>query len=145
MTPFIKRDHLAYFALSVFWRASVHGWKKITPIDLGTYEELFRAYLNGEASFPENVSLQVVVCTDTASQNMFFTPSPLQGFRQPYRAYSFQARGIVFTANVGKLLSQPKKNLCCLTSPKKWIVACDWEPKTIESYRQIVTANQSLT
>jgi len=28
-TPHIKRDELAYFALSVFWRASVHEWPAI--------------------------------------------------------------------------------------------------------------------
>lgn len=51
-TPDIDRDKLAYFALSVLWRASVHIWEqesgKPVSIDLGKkYNEQVRRYLLG--------------------------------------------------------------------------------------------------
>jgi len=52
----IDVDNLAYFALSMFWRASVHVWKTLNgqPISmpLRSYEEPIRKYLNGETGFP---------------------------------------------------------------------------------------------
>ena len=74
-TPDIDRDALAYFALSIFWRASIHVWdrkKKDPIIDLGPYNEGVRKYLLGETSFPDNVSLFMVVCDDPESQDVFY-------------------------------------------------------------------------
>jgi len=143
-TPFIKRDHLAYFGLSVFWRASAHKWRGITPIDLGKYEEVLRTYLLGGAPFPANIAVQLIVCTDNASQATFFPPAPSLRTRESFRAYSFQARGIVFILNVGKLLPNPLRDLCFMTGPQKWIVACDWEPKTIEAFRELGLGDRPL-
>ena len=56
-TPDIDREKLGYFALSVFWRASVHIWRErgeepIT-LDLGkVYNKSFRQYLLGQTGFP---------------------------------------------------------------------------------------------
>jgi hypothetical protein len=51
-TPHIDRDKLTYFALSVFWRASVHTWEgpdgDRVGIGLGArYDEELRQYLLG--------------------------------------------------------------------------------------------------
>jgi hypothetical protein len=48
----IDTDRLAYFALSMFWRASAHIWKtlngQIISTPLRPWEEPIRKYLNGE-------------------------------------------------------------------------------------------------
>jgi hypothetical protein len=67
----IDTDKLAYFALSIVWRGSVHDWKTIegqtTGVPLGPYEERIRQYLAGEAWFPADVLVAVHVCTDLGS------------------------------------------------------------------------------
>jgi eukaryotic-like serine/threonine-protein kinase len=59
--PSIDREKLGYYALSVFWRASVHLWKEpglnAELIDLGAYDEPLRKYLLGQTGFPANVVL----------------------------------------------------------------------------------------
>ena len=71
-TPQIDRAKLAYFALSIFWRASIHTWNQEsgekTRIDLGKrYDEEIRRYLLGETVIPRNAKLLVAVCTDQES------------------------------------------------------------------------------
>ena len=52
----VDRQKLAYFAMSVFWRAAVHLWhrpeQKEPMMRLGVYEEPIRKYLMEEAPFP---------------------------------------------------------------------------------------------
>ncbi|HWO34768.1 MAG TPA: hypothetical protein VNO32_38745 [Candidatus Acidoferrum sp.] len=78
-TPTIARAKIAYFALSVFWRASVHTWVQAngerTHIELGTkYNDQIRRYLLDETAVPRNTSLQVFACSDRVNQKTFFTP-----------------------------------------------------------------------
>src|SRR5207342_2250884 len=67
----IDVEKLAYFALSVFWRASVYRWR--APHGgtvwncLGTYEEPIRHYLLGAAGFPADAIVMVQACTDHGS------------------------------------------------------------------------------
>jgi hypothetical protein len=77
-TPAIDRAKIAYFALIVFWRASVHTWVQAngerTHIELGTkYSDQIRSYLLDDTAVPRNASLQVVACSDLVNQNTFFT------------------------------------------------------------------------
>ena len=73
--PGVNRDKLGYFALSVFWRAAVHRWERLTEepisIDLGPYQEELRKYLYGEASFPANVVL-LSSCVRMLCRKIFF-------------------------------------------------------------------------
>lgn len=55
-------EKLAYFAISVFWRASVHDWplgnQRVRRIDISpAYKEQLRQYLLGEAAFPKQAVL----------------------------------------------------------------------------------------
>ena len=74
----IDTEKLAYFALSVLWRASVCEWRtsKVTShrITLGSHEEILRQYLHGEAGYPTDVCVMAVACTDIYSRT-FYMPS----------------------------------------------------------------------
>ncbi|PYR95640.1 MAG: hypothetical protein DMF84_00180, partial [Acidobacteria bacterium] len=52
----IDAARLAYFGVSVFWRASVHDWvlmrRRPKRLELGPYEEPLRLFLMGLAGFP---------------------------------------------------------------------------------------------
>ena len=101
-TPNIKRDELAYFALSVFWRASVQTWPSLTEggkpikIDLGeTNNEALRRYLMKDSGAPTNLSMFFVACTDKASQGSFHMPN--LGRKENFVwNYSFMACGYLF-------------------------------------------------
>ncbi len=69
----ISPEKLAYFALSLGWRGSVHGWSlpdggRTTPLDLKEFAEPVRKFLLGDAPFPEHVYLSVTVCADDPSR-----------------------------------------------------------------------------
>ena len=58
----IDTEWLAYFALSLVWRAAVHDWafpdgSKSTRLVLGSYEEQIRGYLLGDSPFPAHALL----------------------------------------------------------------------------------------
>ncbi len=113
-TPNIDRAMIAYFAISVFWRASVHTWVQAngeeTRIDLGEkYNQEIRKYLLGETLVPRNASLQVVVCTDELNQKTFFTPRENQKTRD--RSMVFLARGMIFLLRMSNALTGYQKRL----------------------------------
>src|SRR5208337_1353105 len=70
----IGTEPLAYYALSVLWKGSVHAWTTIkgqkSSVDLGKYQEPIRRYLLGEAGFPDGVYVNITVCIDPGSQGM---------------------------------------------------------------------------
>jgi len=117
--------------LSVFWRASVHTWERNSEepisIDLGPYEEDLRQYLLGQTSFPANVVLHVVVCSDALSQDMFYAPS--RGRKKEDTTYTFQARGLNFLMTVGKRIPHLIRQSCSVTGPDQWITLRSCEDK----------------
>jgi hypothetical protein len=131
--PNVDREKLGYFALSVFWRASVHVWRKPEPastsIDLGPYEDALRRYLLGQTHFPANVVLFFIVCTDTASLDSFHVPS--RGRKKQDTTYTFQTRGINFFMTVGKQIPESMRKNCSVTSLDKWIFSRSCEEKLI--------------
>jgi hypothetical protein len=141
-TPSIDRDQLGYFALSVFWRASVHIWRergeKPLMIDLGEhYNEALRQYLLGQAGFPPNVVLLVIACTDALSRDSFYTPS--MGRKGTDRTYSFMAKGINFLMIVGKQMQAPEiKGLCAVTGQRRMILSRSCEAKVTEAFRRLM-------
>jgi len=98
-TPAIDREKIAYFALSIFWRASVHTWtqengEKIS-IELGKkYNDEIRRYLLGETAIPRHANLLVAVCTDEESQKTFFAPEENQKVKD--RSFGVMVRGLFF-------------------------------------------------
>ena len=127
-TPNIDRDRLAYFAMSVFWRASVHKWKmangETTSIRLGKkYDEETRQYLLGDISIPRNTSLIVSVCTDKTSQRSFFAPS--ENGKTKDRSVGFGARGIMFFLRMTNTPFRFQLRLSMVNNPDSIITTYD--------------------
>jgi hypothetical protein len=135
-TPTVDRDALGYFAMSVFWRAAAHDWSKPghphPTIRFGPYQEKIRRYLLGEAPFPEDMMLMLVVCTDTLSQNTWFFPSK-NARKTAHTAHSFQVRGLNFLLNAGKQMPDGMKSLCFVSGIDRWILKRSCEEKVIEA------------
>jgi len=140
-TPSIDRDKLGYFALSVFWRASVHIWhrpeKKEPPIRLGALEEPIRRYLLGLRSFPDDVVvLLLFVCTDLFSQNVFYEPS--KGNELDDTTWTFQVRGLNFflSAKAGK--PSGLADACMVTGQKRMITTRSCQEKVLGAALELV-------
>jgi hypothetical protein len=142
----IDKEKLAYFALSVFWRASVHIWHhdKSTPlIQLGKYEEQIRTYLLRTSPFPASVALLLFVCTDPYSQNTFYEPS--LGMSNPM-GWSFQARGLNFYLNEadGAPLPLDATKACLIKGTKDMVVSLSCAEKVLGAAARLINiANQN--
>jgi hypothetical protein len=75
----ISPEKFVYFALSLIWRASASDWQlpngvSFTAVDLRDYLEPIRLYLVGQATFPDDVSVMITVCSDDKSQEFWSPP-----------------------------------------------------------------------
>jgi hypothetical protein len=127
-TPTVDRAKIAYFALSIFWRASIHRWQQESgekvSIELGKkYNEEIRRYLLGETSLPRNGSLLVAVCTDEVSQKTFFTPQENEKVRD--HSVGFAARGLFFMFRITKTPAPWEARLSMINNPYEWISVWD--------------------
>jgi hypothetical protein len=117
----IDSEKLAYFALSILWRAAVHQWTilnhKSRLLNLGHYEERIRKYLLGKSAFPSGVAVIVTVCTDRPSQETFFVPSRMNDKAIP--TFSFLILGIHFTIVLSDKMPDQMKQICCVNSDRK--------------------------
>jgi hypothetical protein len=62
--PEMEVGKIIHFALGLFWKASVHSWKKDSTeprIELGPYSEAIRRWLLNECGFPMSLYLIVIV------------------------------------------------------------------------------------
>lgn len=143
-TPQIKRDDLAYFALSVFWRAAIHSWpdangtgrKDILSLG-GENTEGLRRFLMGEGPMPSTMVLFFVVLTDRLSQASFYTPN-LSHKRDFRWFYGFSACGFMFQLTVGKNLDYQNTAICFVRSPERWIWVRDGEAKTLQAFGSLL-------
>jgi hypothetical protein len=142
----IRTATLAYFALSILWRAAVHSWHlpdgsgATSRIDLGENEEPIRRYLLGSASFPNDVVVVLTVCTDWVSRNIVTTPSHVSA--SPYNKYYLQTQGLYFAIMTGSSLPPDIRQLCCASSYNKWIFAANREEQSTNILESLVPTSK---
>lgn len=110
--PEIDVAALTYFTASIFWRGSIHPWDRggIVPVPLGPYAEPMRQYLNGEAEFPENVSLLIAVREGEEISRL--TASPFGEKQDGVWVYRFPMPGLALAMAVGRALTPSHRNYC---------------------------------
>jgi hypothetical protein len=136
----VDTDKLAYFGLSILWRAGVHTWntafgEKSNRMDLGDFEEPIRRFLQGAGSFPADVAVLVTVCSDRNSQRYFYMPQRVTNI-PGIVAYSFLTLGIHFMIYTMNNLAPGFLGACCASSDKRLIWMRDCGPKTLEAWVQ---------
>jgi hypothetical protein len=141
----VEVNQLAYFAASVFWRASVYRPKfKATEgrVNLGRqYEEAFRKYLLGLADFPTDTALIVSVSPlPTPWTNIAWMPSG-EKFRNGY-LWRFVIPGIIFDLFVGKMLEEPVRKMCMVRSSVNFIFMTDKTDKRMCHAVMMLAAKQ---
>lgn len=135
----IDSEKLAYFALSVLWRASARTWVLLgqasSPINLGEYEEPIREYLLGHKGFPVGVIVNATVCTDPGSQNISFVPSSVDN--PPYTTFSLLTRGLYFRILMGSNAVADLGQVCCVTGTRKPIFMASAEEKVMYAFGEL--------
>jgi hypothetical protein len=107
---------LAYFAVSVFWRAGVFQWTLLEQahrLSLGPYEEALRLYLLDEAPFPERAALHVLVSPAQNHRDGILFPSTYRA--QPYHCHGFSIPGILFAISLGHV-SRAEREECAISN-----------------------------
>jgi hypothetical protein len=136
----VDMDKLAYFALSVFWRAGAHKWKsKYTvkynySIDLKDYLEPIRRFLLG-GSRPENVSVMITVAIDLHSRHSVYAPTRTQGV--PLVGFGFLTCGIHFTLFMQKPIPPNYQRFCSVRSSGRPIFWRDLSAQTLHSVERL--------
>ena len=113
----IDIDKLAYFAVSVLWRASVHHWgirdKRLSSLG-EKFEPLAREYLLGHIGLPEEFAVLVkVALTGSDYVNAMYTPS-LATKTRGYHHHSFVIPGIQFDVLVGTNIQAADRAQGCI-------------------------------
>jgi hypothetical protein len=116
-------DSLAYFGLSVFWRAAVCDWqaadRKYNAIHLGPFQEDLRKYLSGVAPFPDTAILMVVLSTLGKPPIMFSFPTTTRSQGDSFHV--FQLPGVTFSLQVSRHLPAEAVFLCVARSEQNLI------------------------
>ena len=132
----IDTEKLAYFGLSVLWRASVAKWwissTETTTIDLGEHQEPLRRFLLEETGFPHDVLVCAIVCTDFDSQGCFYPPCAVP--QNPFRAYSLLTLGVSFRFFLGTNVPPEFRTFCCVHSSEKRITIANCKESSHHSF-----------
>ena len=113
--PEIDRQKLINFGLGIFFKAAVHSWRggETKPwIDLGSHTEELRKYLVGEADFPKNMALVLMV--DPEITRHIGIHQPLRGSNPDFMNFHFYVPGIFFHLCLGENIVEQKA--LCLVS-----------------------------
>jgi hypothetical protein len=116
-------DTLVYFSASVFWRASVAWWRmwnRLFSLDLcPKYQEEFRRYLLGDASFPQTAAAWISVTKKKNPELVFIGPH--RHNKRAYHQYEMQMFGIRWSLFVGGQIEPLARRMCTLRSPERFI------------------------
>jgi hypothetical protein len=134
-------EKIAYFGLSLLWRAAVHTWTmvdgKTTSVALeDTYKEDLRRYLLGETGFPRNCFVVVTVATDWVSQNACFVPNRIT--EVPVAAFGLMTKGLYFRILFGEGVPKEMQQICCVNGKGKLLFTRDCEDGLIETWRRLM-------
>jgi len=135
----IDTERLAYYALSILWKGSVHKWTTLkgqkSSVDLGAHQEPIRRYLIGDAGFPNCIYVVVTACTDIGAQGMVFAPSLMA--QTMYPMHSLLVRGIWFHIAMTDKPTPGLDGVCCVRSAKKVIHKADCTEPFLQSARHV--------
>lgn len=134
--PAIDVAKLTHFAMGIFWKASIHTWKKQPSdprIKLGPYSEAIRRYLRGETGFPDRMVLAVDVGDPTNGMILF--TDPVTG-AEKHSHFSY-VPGVLFTLMVGgTATAEELKARCFATNVHHPIVVSENLTGLLESHLQ---------
>jgi hypothetical protein len=121
----IDVEQLVYFALSIFWRASVHQWlepdsgRPIETIALGDYEEPIRKFLAEGSPWHANVAVLVSVWPYPNPPLLLHTP--VATIKYGFTSFMFSIPGLTFTLAAGAGIPANLRRICSYSSPERFL------------------------
>jgi hypothetical protein len=145
----IDVSQLVYFALSIFWRASVHRWHEpgteriIETISLGEYEEPIRQFLVDGGPWPSDTVVLISVWPHANPPLAFHTPVGAQ--KAGFNDFLFSIPGLTFNLAVGAGIPDNLRRICSFSSPERMIFAStDQAGHVLESYAAKVSKSRPM-
>jgi hypothetical protein len=137
----LETDKMAYFALSILWRASVRKWDTVrgqnTSVVLDEpFKEDLRMYLLRETGFPKDVVVIATVATDFGSQESCFVPNRIR--ENPMIAYGLMTKGLYFRILFGSDLPDGIRDMCCASGKWKLLFKRDCQDNLFEAYGKLM-------
>jgi hypothetical protein len=122
LIPEINAAAITHFAIGIFWKASVYGWNTdgSIPVNLGGYGDQFRRFLIGEAEFPKDAVLAVLVREGGPIDRLTHTPAGSVG--PDISTYQFPIPGFSFVLTIGKKISERISQYCFIRGVGRPIV-----------------------
>jgi hypothetical protein len=122
LIPEINAAAITHFAIGTFWKASVYGWNTdgSIPVNLGGYGDRFRHFLLGEAKFPTDAVLAVLVREGGPIDRLTHTPAGSVG--PEISTYQFPIPGFSFVLTIGKNISERISRYCFVRGAGRPIV-----------------------
>jgi hypothetical protein len=123
----INADQLAYFAASMFWRASCHDWGYERRSVLGkVYEEEFRRFLLGAGPWPLKAWL-TIGCVPKRHDGFCktFGLPKLDIETRGYGSHRLRFMGIMFLLSIGNSVPEEARTYCVQHTPNKFVVMGD--------------------
>jgi hypothetical protein len=135
----IDTEKFAYFAIGMLWKAGVKEWRTIagqtTSVEVPTHMETMRRYLLGQASFPDDITVVLTACLDTASQYQTFSPrSNSDGLGNKFQ---LSVLGIYFWIQLGVPPGSKMRSICCVHSREKRIHVESCNQYSLEAFSSI--------
>jgi hypothetical protein len=140
----LDMDKLAYFGLSVFWRAGAHAWpSKLTvdptySIDVGPWLDPIGGFLQG-GTWPIGLSLMVTAAEDTFSQGFSLFPGRTVGLIGQMLSYGFLTCGIHFSIFLANPVPFPYSLFCCTSAPRRPIFVRNLREQTMHAAGRLAT------
>ncbi|HWA94053.1 MAG TPA: hypothetical protein VG844_05585 [Terracidiphilus sp.] len=118
----VNIDALVYFAMSIFWRSSIHSWPGITSrteqLNLREFLEPIRQFLLG-GKFPQNAAIFITVWPKLDVPRIAYTPR--EGEAPGYRVFNFMIPGIEFRLFLGSAIPPVLFQTCAQQSELRCI------------------------
>lgn len=135
----LDMDKVAYFGLSILWRASIRPWTTLdgqtTQVVLDpAHQEALRRYLLGEIPLPNDIVVVATVATDKGSQETCFVPNRIKG--NPMVAYGLMTKGLYFRIFFGDV-PEGIRQLCCVNGARRVIFKRDCEDNLMEGFGKL--------
>jgi hypothetical protein len=143
--PEVDTSKLVFFAVSVFWRASVGSWMvdstPVEPLELGAaYKERLRLFLLGLSGFPDDVALRTEIVPEH-EPSLTTICFPYGGRMKDYHHYSFTIPGITFDLLLGQRIPSEARRYCTAKSNEGTIL---YTGRTLHPLLAPAFSNQSV-
>ena len=139
----LDKQSIAYFAVSVIWRASVSSEGK-RKVSLGPYQEVLRRYLNGEIDFPKEANLRISFHDPYKSEafhQLATLPATNKLSNKSHYVYChrFLCVGVLYELFLGKNIPSEFQELCFIHSSdsKVFWTSLD-QDSTMEGIKEII-------